>query len=81
LILAKINATSKFADIYTYLLSTGESFANIADFMTSPIFRVVAAFADGNMMDSSTRFFDLEHALDFVLDEKTLPNVDNDIFN
>lgn len=80
LILAKINATSKFADIYTYLLSTGESFINIANFMTSPVFSIVAAFAEGNMLDSSTRFFDLEHSLNFVLDEETLPNVDNDIF-
>lgn len=81
LILSKINATSKFADIYTYLLSIGESFSNIAKFMMSPEFAVVADYAEGNMLDTETKWFDLEHALNFVLDEQTLPNIDNYLFN
>lgn len=81
LILAKINASSKFADIYTYLLSTGESFATIADFMVNPVFNVVAMYADGLVFDPNTKFFDLENALNFVQDIQTLPIVDNKIFN
>ena len=80
LILAKINATSKFADIYTYLLSIGETFDVIAKFMMSPEFKIVSDFADGNMMDSDTRWFNLENSLKFVLDEETLPNMNNRVF-
>ena len=80
LILAKINATSKLADIYTYLLSIGEPFAKIAEFMMGPEFKVAVDFSDGNMMDSNTKWFKLEDSVKFVLDEETLPNVSNNVF-
>lgn len=80
LILSKINATTKFADIYTYLLSTGESFKNIASFMVSDVFNVVAKYAESYILDPETAWFDLEHSIKFVLDEQTLPLVDNKIF-
>ena len=80
LILAKINATSKLADIYTYLLSIGEPFAEIAEFMMGPEFKVVVDFSDGNMMDSQTKWFNVENAVKFVLDEETLPNISNTVF-
>lgn len=81
LILAKINATTKFADIYTYLLSTGESFSDIADFMISPIFNIVSKYANDNMFDAATRNVRLVDAIKFVLNEKTLPIIDNFTFN
>ena len=81
LILAKINATTKFADIYTYLLSTGESFNDIAKFMISPIFNIVSKYANDNIFDASPKNIRLLDALQFVLNEKTLPMIDNFVFN
>lgn len=81
LVLAKINAGTAFADIYTYLLSVGESFETIADFMTSPIFYIVADYIDSNVMESLTGIWDLERVIKFVLDESTLPNIDENIWN
>ena len=81
LVLAKINAGTAFADIYTYLLSVGESFETIADFMTSPIFYIVADYIDSNVMEQQTGIWDLERVIKFVLDEGTLPNIDENIWN
>lgn len=81
LILAKINATSKFADIYTYRLSIGDSFEEIAKFMMSPEFKVIADFAEGYMLDSGTKWFDLEHSVNFVLDQDTLPIINSNLFH
>ena len=72
LILAKINATSKFADIYTLLLNTGMPFKEIADFMMSPIFNVVNDFITPNMFDSRTKFLKVEQVIKFVLDESSI---------
>ena len=81
LILAKINATTKFADIYTYLISIGESFKSIADFMTSPIFYIVADYIDNDAIESESGLFDLERVVQFVLNEKTLPRVDDGLWS
>ena len=81
LILSKINATTKFADIYTYLLSVGESFSTIAKFMTSPLFNIIADYSEGNVLNVNTRYFDLEKAIKFVSNEETLPIIDNNIWN
>lgn len=80
LILSKINATTKFADVYTYLLSTGKSPAEIADIMMSPIFNIVAYYAQNNLYDSITSNADLENALQFVLNKKALKGVDDKKF-
>lgn len=81
LVLAKINATTKFADIYTYLLSIGESFKSIADFMTSKIFYIVSDYAENNVMAQESGLWDLESVVKFVLDEGTLPIIDEKIWN
>ena len=72
LILAKINATSKFADIYTLLLNTGMPFKEIAEFMMSPIFNVVNDFITPNMFDSRTKFLKVEDVIKFVLNESSI---------
>lgn len=72
LILAKINATSKFADIYTLLLNTGMSFKEISEFMMSPIFNVVNDFITPNMFDPRTKFLKVEDVVEFVLDQSAI---------
>lgn len=79
LILAKINATLEFSDIYTYLITTGVSIPEIAEFMTSPIFNIVSKFAKNDIFATGDRFHDLDRTIEFVLDEKSLyslPNLD-----
>jgi hypothetical protein len=73
LILAKINASAKFVDIYTHLLITGMSFDQIADIMTSPIFNYVVKVTDGDIFDKSTYKFSIESAINFYLGEHILP--------
>lgn len=80
LILSKINASTKFADIYTYLLGIGKSFREISDIMMSPIFNVVASYAQTDLYDSTRRTGSLENALQFVLNRRTLDGIDNNKF-
>lgn len=80
LILSKINASTKFADIYTYLIGSGMSFQQISDIMMSPIFNVVAYYTQSDLYDSTKRTASLENALQFVLNRKTLDGVDNNKF-
>lgn len=81
LILAKINATSKYVDIYNYLISIGTSFSEIADIMTSQIFNDVVKLTDGNIFDKSTYRFSLETAINFYLNRDILPYTDIDTLN
>lgn len=80
LILSKINATSKFVDIYTYLLTIGIPFGQIADIMKSPIFNEVVKLTETNIFDKSTSRFDLKSALDFYIDESLFPGIDQKVF-
>ena len=73
LILAKLNATTKLADMYTYLLTTGMSFEAISKIMMSPEFNVVVDYAQDNIFEPITSGSNLENALEFVLDRKALP--------
>ena len=81
LILAKINATTKFADVWTYLLTTGMSIQQIGAIMTSPAFNVVAYYAQNNIFDKNSNSINLEDALKFVLDKQTLYRGYNKKFN
>jgi hypothetical protein len=85
LILAKINATSKFADIYTLLLNTGMPFKEISEFMMSPIFNIVNDFITPNMFDPRTKFLRVEDVVEFVLDKSSIlvnsPMFDNVILH
>ena len=80
LILDKLNATAKFADIYITLLSHGVPFIKIAQMMTNNAFRIVAKYAQSNIFDSNTNRFNVQNAIDFVLNEKSLPNISRGLF-
>lgn len=81
LILSKLNATEKFADIYTYLLSIGETFSDIATMMTSPLMTLVNKYAKTTFLDNATRYLKIEDVISFVLDEKTLFSSINSAMN
>lgn len=81
LILSKINATSKFVDIYTYCLTLGIPFNQIADIMKSPIFNEVVKLTESNIFNKDTFKYNLESALDFYINRKILPGVDKDVLN
>ena len=80
LILSKVNASTKFADIYTYLLGMGKSFEDISKIMMSPIFNIVASYAQTDLYDGTRRTGSLENALQFVLNRRTLDGIDNNKF-
>ncbi len=81
LILAKINATSKFVDIYTYLMSIGESFEDIGDIMMSDIFNNVVKLTETNIFDKYTYGFNLKSAIEFYLNRATLPFVNEEVYD
>ena len=80
LILDKLNATSKFADIYTTLLSQGVPFIKIAQMMTNSAFRIVAKYSQGNIFDPNTSGFRVQTAINFVLNKQSLPNIGQGLF-
>ena len=49
LILSKINATSKFIDLYTVAIQCGSTFEEISNIMMSPIFNSISRLADNNI--------------------------------
>lgn len=75
LILDKLNATSKFADIYTTLLSQGVPFIKIAKMMTNNAFRIVAKYAQNNIFEVNTSNLSVQNSINFVLNESQLPNI------
>ena len=77
LILSKINATSNFVDIYTYLTSIGTPLKDISDIMLSPIFLQISKLSDTNIFDSSTYKYNVTHAINFYLGKSLLPEVDS----
>ena len=78
--LDKMNNTSKFGDIYVYLISSGISPNDMVKFMTSPVFDICAKFSNDDISNPNTAWFNLENAVDFVLDKKTLPIIKDKIF-
>ncbi|MBO7693448.1 MAG: hypothetical protein J6T10_12530 [Methanobrevibacter sp.] len=48
--------------------------------MMSPIFNVVASYAQTDLYDSTRRTGSLENALQFVLNRRTLDGIDNNKF-
>lgn len=77
LILSKINATSKFVDIYTYGLTLGNDFNKIADIMKSPIFNEIVKLTETNLFNPSTSKYSLKSALEFYVNNKLLPGIDS----
>jgi len=62
------------------LLSTGKSPVEISRIMMSPIFNIAAYYAQNNLYDNITSNADLENALQFVLNKKTLKGIDDKKF-
>lgn len=80
LLLDKLNATSKFADIYITLLAQGVPFKDIARIMTNPAFKIVAKYSQDLIFDPNTQWFNVEKALSFVLNDSQLDTIGKDIF-
>lgn len=78
--LDKMNNTSKFGDIYVYLINSGVRPTTIVRFMTSPVFDICAKFAYDDISNPNTSWFNLENSIQFILDKKTLPIVKQGIF-
>lgn len=79
LILAKINATSKFIDLYTVAIQCGSTFEEISNIMMSPIFNSISRLADNNIFHTYEGSFNLEKAINFYLNEALLPGVRSDL--
>lgn len=80
LILDKLNATSKFADIYTTLLAQGVPFITIAEMMTNRAFGIVAKYSQDSIFEPKSSFFRVENALKFVLNEGSLSTIRTGLF-
>lgn len=78
--LAKMNATSQFADLHTYMTITGSRPKDVISFMASPAFNIITRYSERSVLDPNTSRFTTENALDFVLDRKTLPYINNYVF-
>lgn len=78
--LVKMNATSKFADIHTYLTTIGVRPKDIIEFMASPAFNIVTRFAESTILDPNTSRFNVENSLKFITDEQCLPNIKDFVF-
>lgn len=76
LILSKINAGTKTADVYTYLLSTGVRFEDAAKIMMSDAVKLANMYTQSNIYDNTIQFASFENAINFVLDRKPLDGID-----
>lgn len=76
LILSKINATTKFIDIYTVALQMGCTFDEIASIMTHPIFNAMSRLVGSNILKQYRGNYRVEQIIDFYLgDSADLPRV------
>lgn len=79
--LVKMNATSKFADIHTFLATVGCYPKDVIEFMASPAFKLIARFAETSVFNSNTNRIKVENALRFVRDEACLPVIKDYMFH
>ena len=75
LILAKINATSEFADIWGMLLMTGHSFEEIKAIMQSPYFNTVAKLSKAFGMSKIHRGVTSKNIINFIALDGNLPSI------
>jgi hypothetical protein len=81
LILSKINATTKFADIYTYLLSTGMTLEEISSILMSDVLKIATKYTQDNIYDPTIKWSSLENAVNFLLDRQPLDGVKQSQFD
>ena len=76
LILSKINATTKFIDIYTVALQMGCTFEEIASIMTHPIFNALSKLVGNNILKPHRKNYHSEQAIEFYIGDDSLALVD-----
>lgn len=81
LILSKINATTKFADVYTYLLSIGTNLEDISKIMMSDTMMFVSRYTQSNIYDTTIQYASLENAIDFILDRRPLDGINQNVYS
>lgn len=77
LILAKINATSEFADFWGALLMTGHSFKECDSIMRSPFLNTVAKMSKGFTMSGIHRKITSKNVFKFMTLDGNLPSINS----
>lgn len=78
LILSKINATTKFIDIYTVALQMGCTFEEVASLMTHPIFNAMSRLVGSNILKPYRGNYRVDQVIDFYLGENIdLPKIND----
>jgi len=75
LILAKINATSEFADIWGAMLMTGHSFKETNDVMQSPFFNYIAKMSKSFGMSKLHKGVSSKNIINFMALEGNIPSI------
>ncbi len=81
LILAKLNATSKYAGIYATLLMKSWTFDRIVDFMTDDFMSTLDRLTNVDIFRPYTAGRNLNNAIDFTLGLKILKGVESNTFD
>lgn len=77
LILAKINATSEFADFWGALLMTGHSFKQCDSIMRSPFFNEISNMSKGFTMSGAHSKVTSKNVIKFMTLDGNLPSINN----
>jgi hypothetical protein len=79
LALPKLNATTNFADIYTYLFSLGCNAEEVGKIMTSKQFSFIASVVNGNLFGIPQ--MKTQDAINLYLGIGVVPNIDLNLYN
>lgn len=79
LALPKLNATTNFADIYTYLFSLGCNAEEVGKIMTSKQFSFIASVVNGNLFGIPQ--MKIQDAINLYLGIGIVPNIDLNLYN
>lgn len=79
LILPKLNATTNFADIYTYLFSLGCTAEEVGKIMTSKQFSFIASIVNGNVFGVPS--MKLQDAINLYLQQGVVSHIDLNLYN
>lgn len=79
LALPKLNATTNFADIYTYLFSLGCNAEEVGKIMTSKQFSFIASVVNGNLFGIPQ--MKIQDAINLYLGIGVVPNIDLNLYN
>ena len=79
LALPKLNATTNFADIYTYLFSLGCNAEEVGKIMTSKQFSFIASVVNGNLFGIPQ--MKIQDAVNLYLGIGIVPNIDLNLYN